>query len=45
MLIVGGGAALTAIVVFFAWLLFQKLRARWRRRKLLASRVRAGGGA
>jgi hypothetical protein len=43
MLIVGGAAALTVIALFYAWLLFQNLRARWRRRKLAARSGRHGG--
>jgi hypothetical protein len=45
MLIVGGAAALTAIAVFFAWILVQKWLVSRRRRKaerLRASRARHG---
>jgi hypothetical protein len=43
MLIVGSAAALTAIVVFLAWVCIQHMRARWRMRqaeKRAASRER-----
>ncbi len=33
MLIVGGGAALTVIAAYFAWLGFKSLRAAWRARQ------------
>jgi hypothetical protein len=45
MLIVGGGAALTAIVVFFAWLSLQKLRAAWRERQARKRLARRGFGS
>ncbi len=41
MLIVGAGAALTAIAAFYLWLFVNRLRASWRKRKakeLLARR-------
>jgi hypothetical protein len=35
MLIVGAGAALTAITVFYLWLFVNRLRASWRKRKAM----------
>ena len=43
MLIVGGGAAITAIVVFTAWQLVRKVRAAWRKRKTERRLARSGG--
>jgi hypothetical protein len=43
MLIVGGGAAITAIVVFTAWQLVRKVRAAWRKRKT-ERRLAVSGG-
>jgi ABC-type nickel/cobalt efflux system permease component RcnA len=43
MLIVGGGAAVTAIVVFMAWQLVRKVRAAWRKSKA-ETRLASSGG-
>jgi hypothetical protein len=43
MLIVGGGAAVTAIVVFMAWQLVRKVRAAWRKWKTERRLASSGG--
>jgi ABC-type nickel/cobalt efflux system permease component RcnA len=43
MLIVGGGAAVTAIVVFMAWQLVRKVRAAWRKSKAERRLASSGG--